>query len=279
MRLVFLLIGVGIGLLLAAAIVGLALKRSYARALEAERRALGAERLAEIGALTGGLAHEIKNPLSTIGLNAQLASEAAADLPVDSAEKDALLRRIETLRREIERLRDILDTFLRFAGEMHLDLSATDLNEVVEELADFYLPQAQQAGVRLRVDLAPGPLPAMVDRSQLKQALLNLMINATQAMQGGDPGETQTRELILRTEDGGSAMTNGPSAHVIDTGPGIEEDRLLRIFDPYFTTRSGGTGLGLPITRRIVEEHGGMIEAHSEVGRGTDFAITLPRPS
>lgn len=277
------LIGLAIGALVGVPLVFLQLKRQTRRARLAERRALDAERLAEIGAMTGGLAHEIKNPLSTIGLNAQLLSESIADLSIDEYEKGRLMRRIDALRREAERLRDILGDFLRFAGSIRLDLRTADLNEIVSELADFYMAQAQHKGVTMRLELHPEPMPAHADAKHLKQALLNLMLNATQAMEADTaaPADGRPRELILRTGPGprpASAREPGTWAiHVIDTGPGIAPDTLERIFTPYFTTRSGGSGLGLPTTRRIVEEHGGRIDVVSTPGKGADFSITLPR--
>lgn len=276
-----LLIGVAIGVAISLPLAWIAVQRSVRRARLAERRARNAERMAEIGAMTGGLAHEIRNPLSTLGLNAQLLSEAIAELPIEQAERDRLSKRIGVQRREIERLRDILEGFLRFAGELRLDPAPTDLNTLLEELSDFYLPQAQRNGVHLRLSLTPGPVLAHVDASQFKQALLNLMINATQAMSRDERRSAEgvaASELILRTEL--DRDESGPvcRVHITDTGPGIDPEKMDRIFHPYFTTRSGGTGLGLAISRRIVDEHGGRIEAHSEPGRGTDFIITLPRP-
>ncbi len=257
-------------------------RRSIVRARLAERRAKAAERLAEIGAMTGGLAHEIKNPLSTIGLNAQLLAEALDELPTDRpAEPEArgrLVKRLAALRREVERLRGILTDFLAYAGEMRLDLQSHDVNTIVEELADFLLPQAESQSIRLRAELAPGPLTAPVDVGLLKQAILNLMLNAIQAMAA--EGVTH-RELILRTERFdeklmGQTVERCVRIHVIDTGPGMTPEVKSRLFTPYFTTKAGGTGLGLPTTRRIIESHLGRIEPISEPGRGTDFVITLP---
>ena len=133
-----------------------------------------AERLAELGQMTGGLAHEIKNPLSTIGLNAQLLAEGIEDLPEhEPTPKDArqrLLRRLDSLRRETERLRGILTDFLTYAGELRLDPKPTDLNRIIEELADFFSPQAQHQGVRMRLDLHPAPHPPTHDAAHLKHA-------------------------------------------------------------------------------------------------------------
>lgn len=241
----------------------------------AERRARAAERMAEIGAMTGGLAHEIKNPLSTIGLNAQLLGEAIAELPVADDEKGRLTRRISSLRREVERLRGILTDFLRYAGDLKIERVPTDMNEVVRELIDFFLPQAESQGVRLRESIDSNRLMSEVDVPHLKQALLNLMLNAVQAMSGEQT--SGTKELILRTEATLDAERKPESRiHVIDTGPGIASDRIDRIFQPYFTTKAGGSGLGLPTARRLVEAHGGRLEVHTEQGKGTDFTIVLP---
>jgi signal transduction histidine kinase len=257
-------------------------RRSIVRARIAERRAKAAERLAEIGAMTGGLAHEIKNPLSTIGLNAQLLAEALDELPAERpAEPEArnrMVKRLASLRREVERLRGILTDFLAYAGEMRLDLRPHDVNTVVEELADFLLPQAESQSIRLRTELASGPLTAPIDVGLLKQAMLNLMLNAIQAMAASGTGH---RELILRTERFdeklmGQTVERCVRIHVIDTGPGMPPEVREKLFTPYFTTKAGGTGLGLPTTRRIIESHQGRIEPVSEPGRGTDFVITLP---
>jgi len=266
------------GLALAAPYLYLRTRRLVARARAAERRARDARRLAEIGAMTGGLAHEIKNPLSTIGLNAQLLAEAIHETQLPGEQKSRLVRRIDALRREAERLRDILTEFLRFAGSVHLDLKPTDLNAVVDEMVEFFLPQAESAGVRVRLELADRPLPVDLDSTHFKQALLNLMLNATQAMQAPsvDGGPARPKELILRTELRRTPEGHAAAVHVIDTGPGVPDDKIDRIFEPYFTTKSGGTGLGLPTSRRIIEEHGGAIEVHSAPGRGADFIITLP---
>lgn len=254
-------------------------RRALRRVRSAERRARSAERMAEIGAMTGGLAHEIKNPLSTIGLNAQLLAEAIEDSRAEEGERSRMLARVGSLRREADRLREILSDFLEFAGQMRLDKRPTDLNALVGELVDFFTPEAQRHGVRLRAELTPGGLTATVDPKLIKQALLNLMLNATQAMDSARGTENgRARELILRTlearePDGGEVAR----IEVIDTGPGVAQELKERIFEPYFTTKSGGSGLGLPTTRRIVEEHGGRVEMHSEPGTGSSFAVVVPK--
>ncbi|MDX9910835.1 MAG: ATP-binding protein [Phycisphaerales bacterium] len=267
-------IGFALGVLLAAVIVHRALSRSARRAIDAERRARASERLAEIGGMTSGLAHEIRNPLSTIGLNAQLLAEAISEQGLPADERSRLLRRIDTLKRETERLRGILEDFLEYAGELRLTLAPRDVAAVVGELADFVLPQCEQNGIRLRTDPPAGSAIAPIDEPHLKQAILNLVLNAIQAMA---VGSSSARELILRVRTGQDASRRPVvRVHVIDTGPGIAADVAAKIFQPYFTTKAGGTGLGLPTSRRIIEGHGGTLELHSEPGRGTDFTITLP---
>ena len=278
--------GVGFGLLGVVPAAIWSARRTERRVRQFERRALAAERLAELGTLTGGLAHEIKNPLSTIGLNVQLIQEDLADLEPHVAEqavpRDSLARtrrRVQGLHRETDRLRHILEDFLRFAGRVELDLQPTDLNAICGELIDFFQPQADEAGVNLRADLSEGPLKVPADSGLLKQALLNLLINACQAMEEarikGQP-HGGANELILRTTAVRKAGVDQAAIHVTDTGPGIEPTKLEQVFQPYFSTKRGGTGLGLPTTRRLIEEHRGTLEVHSEVGRGTDFVIRLP---
>jgi signal transduction histidine kinase len=272
------LLGFGVGVLVAALASWVMVRRHLARRVAAERRARSAERLAEIGAMTGGLAHEIKNPLSTIGMNAQLLVESVEGMAIEDESRSRLLSRLRTLRREIERLSGILSDFLEFAGQVHLERRRTNLNELIEELVDFYSPEAERQGVRLRADPAPEDVMAVIDPRLIKQAALNLMLNATQAMvSSAGAADGSARELILRVRPARSG--EGAAAvevHVIDTGPGIPPDRLDKIFKPYYTTRTGGSGLGLPTARRLVEEHGGHVDVHSEVGRGTDFTIALP---
>jgi signal transduction histidine kinase len=278
-----LLTGFGVWGILAAGASWVVLRRHVDRVRAAERRARQAERMAEIGSMTGGLAHEIKNPLSTIGLNAQLLVEGIQELSLGQDETSRLLNRTKALQRETERLRGILQDFLEFAGQIHLDKREVDLNEIVAELADFYQPEAERLGVRIRSELAPGTIHASVDVRAVKQAMLNLIINATQAMAGATGGASP-KELLLRTrveKGAGRASAESRNAgvaelHVIDTGPGIDAKTVTEIFKPYFTTKSGGSGLGLPTSRRLIEEHGGRITVRSEVGKGSDFAVILP---
>ncbi|MEC8735273.1 MAG: ATP-binding protein [Planctomycetota bacterium] len=254
---------------LTALVLHLRLKRRELQVRQAGRRAAEAERLAELGSMTGGLAHEIKNPLSTVVLNAQLLREEIEDSSMDGEIADRVTRRTLALQREAERLREILEDFLQFAGRVKLAPTETDVRLVIDQLVDFFHPQCEKAGVLLREDFPEGGVGARVDVSLLKQAVLNLLINALQAMEEA-PGEN--KELIVRLEGDAEEYR----IHVIDQGEGIEPSRVEEIFRPYVSTKSGGSGLGLPTTRRIVEEHGGSIEVHSVEGQGSDFIIRMP---
>ena len=242
-------------------------RREARRTEEARSRAQASERMAEIGNMTSGLAHEIKNPLSTVGLNAQLLAEDIAHLDAPEDEKNRITKRLESLSREVQRLKGILDDFLQFAGRMKLDCEKTDLSIVLGELEDFYHPQCDIQDVVMRMQLPSDPVFANIDTGLFKQAILNLLINATQAMSDSDG-----KELIIRLD----CDQNEARVHVIDTGKGIEADRIDEIFHPYVSSKQGGTGLGLPTTMRIIQEHGGHIKVESTVSQGSDFTVCVP---
>jgi|SRR5579884_1234691 len=259
--------GFGSGLLVgwvsSLAVSGCAAFVAYRRYERLQERTRRAERLAELGTLTGGLAHEIKNPLSTIQLNLQLLGE---DLLPDNPAFPRLSSRLKTVQKETARLRDILDDFLRYAGRIELNRTPVDVNRLLEELVDFFSAQAQIQRVQLRLRPADEPLVVPLDERLFKQAVLNLLINALQAMPeaGG--------EIILSARPEGKNVV----VQVTDTGRGMDQETARRIFDAYFSTKCGGTGLGLAITRRIVTEHGGKIGVDSEPGKGSIFSIILP---
>jgi signal transduction histidine kinase len=150
---------------------------------------------------------------------------------------------------------------------MKLHREKIDLREVLSDLEDFYQPQCDSESIVLRMQLPEEPVIANVDASLLKQAVLNLLINATHAM-----AESEQKELMIRLE----ANANEACIHIIDTGRGIEEDRIDEIFHPYVSTQRGGTGLGLPTTMRIAQEHGGHITVNSSIGQGSDFIVCVP---
>ena len=235
---------------------------SYRRFILLERRAREAERLAELGTLTSGLAHEIKNPLSTVQLNLQLLSE---DLDPRDVNQHRVIHRLEVVQRETGRLREILDDFLRYAGKMELDRKPADLNDLLDELVDFFAPQAQLQRVQLRLKRTEGPLIANVDSKFIKQAVLNLMLNAVQAMPDGG-------ELILSA----SIQDSFARIDVIDTGGGIPPEAVQNIFMAYYSTKRGGIGLGLAISQRIAREHGGSLNVETQAGKGSDFYLLIP---
>ena len=259
----WLLAGLTAGLAAAIAVALLAARRADRRARASERRARNAEHLAYVGTLTGGLAHEIRNPLSTLTLNLQLLREDLARPGV--AVDPQVLRKLDAIEEESRRLQQTLDDFLKFAGKREVKRQVRPLNPVLEEVAEFYRERLERAGVRLRTGLAEGLPDVAIDADLLKQAVANLVLNAEAAMpQGG--------ELILSTQ----ADRGGALVQVTDTGVGIPEKDMDKIFAPYYSTKKGGTGLGLPTVRRIVQEHDATLDVHSEPGRGTRFTIRLP---
>ena len=226
----------------------------------------------ELARLTGELAHEIKNPLSTIKVNLQLTAEdmeASASDSTDPAESrryiGRALRKIAVVRKETDRLEQILDSFLRYVARPELQPVNMDVNELIGDMVDFYAPQAQGHAITLRQQLCEEDLRCRVDADMFKQVILNLFINAQQAMAEGG-------ELMVRTQKQQSRAV----ITVSDTGPGIAEDARLRIFDAYYSTRLDGTGLGLSTARKIMKAHQGSIDVQSEPGKGTSFTIELP---
>ena len=218
---------------------------------------------AEISQLAGGLAHEIRNPLSTVSLNLDLLAE---DFQKPETPRDRrVLQRVERLQHEVYRLRDILENFLRFARVQDLGLLSTDLNTIVDEVRDFYEPTASTREIVIRTFLAADLPSTHIDPDLFKQALLNLVLNAEHAMPAGG-------ELMLTTRREGPSIV----LDVIDTGVGMTEEVRARIFDAFFSTRPAGSGLGLPTARKIIEAHGGTIQVQSEPGKGSQFTVRLP---
>lgn len=221
------------------------------------------QRYTELAELAGGFIHDLKNHLSTLRLNLNLLAEDFQE-PQNQRERRAF-NRIHRLQNECERLVDLSNDFLRFARVKDLELRPTRLSTVIEELVDFFSPTARLGGLNVTLYI-PADLPlVMLDREMFKQALLNLLLNAQQAMPKGG-------ELIFQA----GREPSGIFLSVIDNGPGMPPEVVEKAFKPFFTTRKGGTGLGLATTRRIVEAHGGRLELQSEVGHGTKFTLRLP---
>ncbi len=251
------------GLAVAALAFRAALRRQARLDRDAARRDRDEEQAALMGTIASGLAHEIRNPLSTVSMNLQLLRE---DWEAAVTEKEQrCLRKVDTLLKEVRRLETILNDFLKFAAGHKLRLERVDLNALLEELLDFAEPQAARARIRLERRLATGRLAVQADANLLRQVFLNLMLNAFQAMPEGG-------ELEVRTEP----TPDGPRVVLRDSGIGIPPENLDKIFTLYFSTKPSGTGLGLPMARKIVEEHRGSIAVASEPGRGTTFTVSLP---
>jgi signal transduction histidine kinase len=237
---------------------------------------------AELAELAGGFIHEIKNHLSTLGLNLQLLAEDFQD-PQSQRERRAL-ERTQRLQGECQRLVELSNDFLRFARVKDLELVSSALTLVVEEMIDFFGPTARQANIEIKCYL-PADLPGVkLNQEFFKQALLNLLLNAAQAMPSGGEltiqatHEVPDKETVPVRREGLSPCPEAGEIclSLIDTGSGMTPEVLSRLFRPFFSTKPGGTGLGLATTRRIVRAHGGSLAVQSEVGRGTKFTIRLP---
>ncbi len=229
-----------------------------------QRRArVRTERLAQLGTLLAGFAHEVRNPLSTIGLNLELVLEEFAG--ADSARDRRLQKRLATVQAEVKRLQKILDEFLSFARAPAPQPKPEDLNQRLRAVVEFTAPAMQERGIALKFYPSSEVGRVPLDWDHLHAALVNLLRNAEDAIEG--PGEV----LLATSREGDEVVIR-----VTDTGKGIPADVQGRVFEPYFSTKKAGTGLGLPTTRRIVEEHGGSLTFRSEPGKGTQFELRLP---
>jgi len=216
------------------------------------------ERLAALGRVTAGVAHEVKNPLNSMRLWLEVLK---GNMPVEPEAQQA----VKMLDSEIDRLDRAVKTFLNFTKPLEFKLEETDLRLLLDEVLDAARPAITQAGVELRVDLPSEFPPTLVDSQLMHQAVLNLLLNACEFT---GPGGRIT--LSLR-RSGDSAIIA-----VADSGKGIPAEDQKKIFQLFFTTRPGGTGIGLANTFRFVQLHNGRIEFDSEVGRGTTFRVELP---
>jgi signal transduction histidine kinase len=232
-------------------------------ASETEQRLLA--NYSELAELAGSLAHEIKTPLSVIRMNMDLLAEDFEDSR--SQQDRRKLAKIELVQKQCTRLENLLNDFLRFARLRNLDLRAGSLNEQTARVLDLYQAQAQDLGVDVIRYLDPD-LPSILLESQtLQAALVNLVKNALEAMPNGG-------ELVARTR----LTRSGVALDLIDTGEGMSESTAMHMFDAFYSTKNGGSGLGLPTARKIIEAHGGRINVQSAEGRGTQFTLEFPTP-
>jgi signal transduction histidine kinase len=230
---------------------------------EREQRLIRSERLAAVGKIAAQITHEVRNPLSSIGLNAEMLEEET------QGEARKLARAIV---KEVDRLTEITEEYLRFARLPRPKLEREELGAIVSSLLSFLQPELERRGVTVATELDPALPPVAADEHQLRQALLNLLRNAVEAM--GDGGRlTLTAARVPNDGDGGDCRAI--ELTIRDTGEGIAPEHLPKIFDPFFSTKEGGTGLGLALTQQIIVEHGGKIEVQSERGRGTAFVVRL----
>jgi PAS domain S-box-containing protein len=228
-----------------------------------QQQVIQSERLAVVGRMSANVAHEIKNPLGTIVLNAELLQEELDRFSgEDTAEAKSLLAVVKS---ELDRLIEVVEEYLQFARLPKLNLEEGSVNEVVSDLLAFLKEDAAGRGILVQEQLQE-PLPQVqLDSRQLRQALLNIVKNSLEAMPDGG-------KLTLNTD----AKDGAVEIRIADTGRGIPEENWDLVFTPFFSTKHGGTGLGLPITSHIVEEHRGTINLESFVDLGTVFTIRLP---
>lgn len=221
------------------------------------------EQYRELASLAGSLAHEIKNPLSVIRMTIDLLGEDIEE--IDSPEARRAVNRVEIVKRHCERLETMLNDFLRFTKHEDLELKAGNINEQVLLVLDLFETQANKLNVEVKRYLETDIPSIKMESQTLQAALVNLVKNALEAMPDGG-------QLIARTR-----LTRfGVALDLIDTGCGMGSEALIKMFDTFYTRKDGGTGLGLPIAKKIIEAHGGRINVQSEKDRGTQFTVEFP---
>jgi two-component system NtrC family sensor kinase len=238
-----------------------AFERMVAAVARAQSRAVANERLAAIGKMAAHVTHEIRNPLSSIGLNIELLEEELAKQSSRSESRAQL----SAIAREVERLGMLSEEYLRVARLPSPRMEAEDIATTVKAVVEFARPEIERAGCSVKVSVDDDLPPALFDEAQIRQALVNLLRNAREAMAAGGPIDVRV------LADGMSVAID-----VEDRGGGIPDEIRARVFDPFFSTKGEGTGLGLAITRQIVEAHGGTISCQARDGGGTRLRITLP---
>ncbi len=267
------------------------LEKAYQELQAAQERLVQSERLAAIGQMSAKVSHEVRNPLGSISLNAELLEDELQALPEQQRAEAASL--VAAIRSQVDVLSAVTEEYLRFARLPKPKLEATAVSPVIEELADFVREELRVRKVELVVDV-PAEQPTLrLDAGQIRQALLNLIRNAAEAMPDGgtitiraglsnqEAAASRRNAAGERRFDSGSLPPAGcllPAVliEVQDTGAGIPPENLDRIFEPFFTSKEGGTGLGLAIARQIATDHGGSLTCESTPGGGTTFRLILP---
>ena len=225
-----------------------------------------AESLASLTTLAAGVAHEIKNPLGSISIYLQL-MEKTISRNSESDICSSIKNNISVIKEEVERLNKIVVDFLFAVRPIDLDLNNENLNKIILETLELFTPELVKSGIIVDTDLCPKIPDLKLDKRYIKQVLINLIKNAELAMSKGG-------SLTITTE----CRDNQAVLKVIDTGTGIPDNILSRIFEPYFTTRDFGSGIGLTIVYKVVKEHKGDISIKTKENKGTTFIITFPLP-
>lgn len=255
------------------------------RSIEEHTRA---QRLASLAMLTSGVAHEIKNPLNSLNIHAQILLEIAGGEggeDGDELDRGKVRRAAEVIIEESERLTTIVDEFIQAARPQSPVLSRQSIEEVLGEIERIFGPQCEQAGIELVTEVDPDLPQVDIDAHLILQALRNLVRNAIEAhdaagddggaddaRQTSDVDEPINRRILVRA----ALAAENIAIEVTDNGPGIAEENVDKIFEPYYTTKFNGTGLGLMVVYRIVTQHRGSIHVDSRPGMGTRFVIALP---
>ncbi len=245
---------------------GPVMERVLANALGQDVSKLAAqEKRRLLSRLLAGFAHEVRNPLSSLDIHVQLLEEDIAQAPPLVREKTA--GRFEIIRGELHRLENIVKHFLSLAGPSSVDLHPVEIAKLVSHVCELLRPEAALRGIEMVMKLPPSLPPLAADSAQLTQALVNLVINAIQAIERNGRVEVS---VDLNEKNGVLTIA------IQDSGPGVPADKQSTIFEPFFTTKAEGHGLGLWIVQQIITAHGGLVEVSNAASGGAVFAVHLP---